>query len=287
MRHGREIRHAFPDSTGPFGYPLRKDQDPAEKKEGQTFKVMIKTIAIPKFIRKSSPVFAHFPRLDEVEFAGALNEKIMAFKAREGSTNSEMLMMSIIRKDEAELWQACRGLIIDILASIEPRMVGIFKFQLLSIAMSEDMQKFQWKEFSEGMRELAREIPIGQSRFVQYCSLLGVLSKLALEDEARILFDPHVQVLDIEAEELDVALEKLLKYDRNDASLSGKRQLVFYDLSRQPLLNRANALQASRLQKLNRKLDAGGSVSLCEIAVIDKNGCHGLFTKSQMELELF
>lgn len=248
---------------------------------------MNKPILLPKFLRKSSPVFKHFPLLDEINFGGSFHEKIMVFSTLEGISKAQMLMMSIIRKDEAELWQAFRGLITDILISIEPRMVGIFRFQLLSIAMSEDLEKFQWKEFSQGMRDLAREIPVGESRFVQYCSLLGVLSKLALEDEARIQYDPHVQVLDIEPEELDTAIEKLIKYDRKDAALTGKRKLIFYDLSRHPLLNRTHELQSVRLQKLSRKLDAMPSTSLSDIFIVDANGCHSLFAKSQMEMELF
>jgi hypothetical protein len=196
-------------------------------------------------------------------------------------------MMSLIRKDEAELWQAFRGLITDILMSIEPKMAGIYRFQLISFAMSEDLEKFQWKEFSQGMRDLAREIPMGESRFVQYCSLLGVLTKLAYEDEARIQFDPHVKVLEQDPEELDVPLEMMLKLDRKNAALSGKRRFVFYDLSRHPLYDRNNQVQSLRLQKLSRKLDTVLSNALSEVFIVDQKGCHILFAKSQMEMELF
>ncbi|MBP6343139.1 MAG: hypothetical protein KA403_04335 [Candidatus Omnitrophica bacterium] len=245
-------------------------------------------IQLPKFIRRSSPVFKHFLQLDEVNYTGSsMGEKIMMFQTLEGTQKGEFAMMSIIRKEEAELWQASRGLIIDILASIEPRIVGIFKFQLLSIAMSEDMERFQWKEFSDGIKELGREIPIGQSRFVQYCSLLGVLTKHAIEDEARIMFDPHVQVLEKEPEELDAALEKLIKLDRKDAPLGGKRKFVFYDLSRRPMYDRGNEEQGRRLQRLSRKMDTMPSTALNEVFIIDNNGCHSLFVKSQMEMELF
>lgn len=244
-------------------------------------------IQLPKFLRKSSPVFKHFPQLDEVHFCATSNEKIMTFSTLEQSHKGEMLMMSLIRKDEAELWQACRGLITDILYSIEPHMVGIFRFQLISIAMSEDMEKFQWKEFAQGMRDLGREIPVGQSRFVQYCSLLGVLTKHALEDESRINFDPHVKVLDENPEELDAALERLIKLDRKDASFTGARKLVFYDLSRQPLYDHLNQQQSQRLQKLSRKMDSLPATSLSEVFIIDQKGCHSLFAKSQMEMELF
>lgn len=248
---------------------------------------MIKSISFPKFLRKSSPVFKHFPTLDEVHYLGPLREKIMAFSTLEQSQKGEVLMMSIIRKDEAELWQAFRGLIIDILASIEPKLVGIFRFQLISIAMSEDLEKFQWKEFSQGMTDLAREMPVGESRFVQYCSLLGVLTKHIVEDECRIQFDSHAQILDQEPEELDTALEKMLKLDRKDAALSGKRHLVFYDLSRRPLYDRQNTMQGQRLTKLSRKMDTQSSTSLSEMFIVDQNGCHSLFAKSQMEMELF
>lgn len=248
---------------------------------------MTPTIVIPKFIRKSSAVFKHFPTFDDVHFEGTLNSKIMVFKTQEVARKGELLMMSLIRKDEVELWQACRGLIIDILASIEPKMTGVYRFQLLSIAMSENMEKFQWKEFAQGMRDLAREIPLGGAKFVQYCSLLGVLSKHHDEDDGKVLFDPHVQVLEEEPEEMDIPLGRMLKLDRKDAALSGKRNFIFYDLSRTPLLDRQNQLQCSRLQKLSRKMDALISTSLSEMSVIDKNGCHSLFAKSQMEMELF
>lgn len=248
---------------------------------------MTKSIAIPQFIRKSSAVFKHFSSLNEVHFCGTLNGKIIVFKTQEGAQKGEMLMMSLIRQDEAELWQACRELIVDILFSIEPQITGLYRFELLSIAMSEDLEKFQWKEFAQGMRDLAREIPVGQSRFVQYCSLLGVLSRHGDEDAGKVLFDPHVQILDQKPQELDVPLERLLKLDRKDASLSGKRQFVFYDLSRSPLYDRQNSEQSGRLQKLSRKMDALLSTSLSEVFVIDKNGCHSLFARSQLEMELF
>lgn len=248
---------------------------------------MKKIIDFPKFLRKSSPVFKHFLQFDEVFYTGTFGEKIMMFAVKEQTHKGEMFMMSLIRKDEAELWQAFRELIVNILTSIEPKIVGIFRFQLISVAMAEDLEKFQWKEFSQGMRDLAREIPVGESRFVQYCSLLGVLTKLAYEDEGRIQFDPHVQILEQEPEELDVPLERMIKLDRKDATLGGKRRFVFYDLSRHPLYDRQNQPQSARLQKLGRKLDMIPSNSLSEIFIVDQNGCHTLFAKSQMEMELF
>lgn len=245
------------------------------------------TLELPKFLRKSSSVFQYFSNLDTVVFQGAYQGKVMVFSTLEQSQKGKLFMMSIIRREEMELWQSFRGLIEDIFSSLESKLVGIFRFELISLAMSEDLQKFQWKEFSCGMSDLAKEIPVGGSRFVQYCSLLGVLTKLAYEEEGRIQFDPHVQIIDREPQELDVVLEKLIAFDRNEAAFSGKRRFVFYDLSRRSLYNPNHLDQSRRLQNLNKKLDAFETSSFNEIVIVDGNGRHTLFVKSQMELELF
>ncbi|MCK5580132.1 MAG: hypothetical protein KAJ18_02550 [Candidatus Omnitrophica bacterium] len=246
-----------------------------------------KQLIFPRFLRKSSPVFKHFLQLDEVFYCGLLNNKIIAFDTGKQSQAGKVFMASIIREEEAELWNSFQGLIANIFASVEPKLHGFFCFELLSVEMSEEFDSFQWNEFSAGITDLARQINAGESKFVQYCSLLGVLTKHAYEDYGKISFSPHVKVVDNNPEELNVSLEPLIKENQRSESLRGTHQLIFYDLSRRPLYNAQNKSQAEQLQKISRKLEHNSRTTITEVYIVDKDGLHPLFQKSQLELELF
>ncbi|VAX38177.1 hypothetical protein MNBD_UNCLBAC01-597 [hydrothermal vent metagenome] len=242
------------------------------------------SIVLPKFIRKSSPVFKHFLSLDEVVCRGVFNEKIIVFDVKEQNQSGKMLMMSIIRQDEIELWKSAQELLNNIFTSIEQKLQGIFRFELLSIAMNEDWKSFQWGEFSKGICDLAHELSIGESQFVQYCSIFGILTKHAYEDFGKITFNPQVRTFDRAPENLDASLMRLIRESQREQGFKGRSQLIFYDLSREPLYDTQNVKQAAQLSKMDKKLNANAETVLTEVYVIDKNGLHRLFQKMQMEL---
>ena len=105
----------------------------------------------------------------------------------------------------------------------------------------------------------------------------------ALENNPKVIIDQQQRTV----KAIGLLRDAVSKLDRKGAALSGKRKFVFYDLSRQPLYDPLNTTQSQRLQKLSRKLDTIDSTSLSEVFVIDHHGCHSLFAKSQMEMELF
>ncbi len=242
-------------------------------------------IALPQFLRKRSSIFKFFPQFDKVIYCGLSREKTNMFLTIEGSRESKMLIASFIRQDEAELWGACQELFKDILTSIEPALHGIFHFELLSVEMSQKLEAFQWKEFAKGMTDLSREIPTGETRFVQYCSILGVLTKHADEDYGKISFKPHVNIFYNEPAEIAQDLERMVKEQLSDTSFKGRCRLIFYDLSRQPLYSSQNFEQSVQLQRLSRRLDANRSSTINEIAIIDTTGLHELFKQSQLEMD--
>ncbi len=241
-------------------------------------------IVLPKFVRKSSPVFKHFPQLDQVNYHGVLQDKIIAFDTCQQDQEGKLLMASIIRQEEAELWSSFQELLSNIFTSIEHKLRGFFRFELLSVEMSEDWDRFQWKEFSKGMIDLAHELSIGESQFAQYCSVFGIFTKHAYEDFGKISFNPHAKVFDKGAEQLDVLLLRLIRESQREQDFRGMNRLIFYDLSRVPLYDQQNQQQMTRIDKMGQKLDANSGTSLTEIHIIDKNGRHQLFQKSQLEL---
>ena len=241
-------------------------------------------LVLPKFIRKSSPVFQHFLQLDKVVYRGILQDKITAFDTLKQNQSGKLLMANIIRKDESELWKSCQELLGTIFNSIEPKLRGIFHFEMLSVEMNEDWDNFLWREFSKGMTELAHELSVGESQFAQYCSIFGVLTKHADEDFGKISFNPQVKVFDKEPEELDSLLLRLIRESQQNQDFKGMNQLVFYDLSRKPLYDLDNHKQSLRLNKMGKKLDADSGTSLTEIFIVDNAGLHPLFQKSQLEL---
>jgi len=241
-------------------------------------------IVLPKFVRKSSPVFKHFLPLDQVTYQKVLSNKIIAFSTLEKKQQGEMLMISMIRQDEAELWKSCQELLGNIFNSIEPKLRGFFRFELLSVEMAEDWDDFQWGEFSKGMVELAHELSIGESQFAQYCSVFGIFTKHAYEDFGKISFNPHVKIFDKDSDQLDTTLSSLIRESQREQGFQGRNQLIFYDLSRQPLYDRQNLSQQLRIDKMGQKLDSNLGTSVTEVYIIDKNGLHQLFQKSQMEL---
>lgn len=242
---------------------------------------------MPSFLRKRSPIFKYFPQFEKVDFCGLSKDKIITFQTEESGQKGILLLHSIIRQDEVEIWKGCQELITNILTNIETKLNGIFRFELLSIAMSEDFEKFQWTEFSKGMLELAKKLSIGETQFVQYCSILGTLTKYAYEDFGKITFNPHVKMFDQEPEDIDHILENMIKEIQKDNAFSGHRQVIFYDLSQRPMYNSNNQLQIKNLQKMSRKLDNNPKTTLDSIILIDGNGSHDLFQKSQLEMDLF
>lgn len=244
-------------------------------------------IVLPQFLRRSSAVFKYFPELKEVTYSGMLNGKVISFSTKDASKKRRMLMISIIRRHESDLWESYKGFILDLLTMIEPKINGIFRFELLSMHMTENMENFQRTEFVKGMTDLAHGLTIGKAQFVQYCSMLGILSKYAIEDFGKIHFTPQVQILDQEPEDLYIPLERLIKASEADQSSADLKQLIFYDLSRHPLYDPHNSEQAQALAKMSEKFDRNLSTTMTEVAVIDENGLHPLFKKSQFELELF
>jgi hypothetical protein len=244
-------------------------------------------ITIPKFLRKSSPVFKHFLDIEDVSYDGMINEKIISLSIKEKDRKGRILMISMIHQDEAESWEAFRELISGLLTDVEAKLHGIFRFELLSIHMTENLEKFQRVEFLQGMTQLAHNMSVGKPQFVQYCSILGVLTKHAMEDFGKINFKPQVQVLDYKPEELDIPLERLMKAGQMEKTFTGMNRLIYYDLSRRPLYDPQNKQQAEAIIRMGRKFDRDLSTALTEVAVIDQNGLHPLFQKSQFEMELF
>ncbi len=241
-------------------------------------------LVLPKFIRKSSPVFKHFLSLESVTYRGIGQDKTVTFDTLKQNQSGKLLMVNIIRKEESELWKSCQELLGTIFNAIESKIRGIFHFEILSVAMNEDWDNFLWREFSKGMTELAHELSVGKSQFVQYCSIFGVLTKYADEDFGKIGFHPQVKIFDKEAEELDGLLLRLIRESQRSQDFKGMKQLVFYDLSRVPLYNVDNQKQRLRLDKMGKKLDADAGTLLTEIFIVDNTGLHPLFQKSQLEL---
>ncbi|MEW5895829.1 MAG: hypothetical protein AB1650_08785 [Candidatus Omnitrophota bacterium] len=248
---------------------------------------MSELIVIPKFLRKSSPVFKYFMDIDDLAYDGISGDGIISFTTNEKSRKGKILMISMIQKQEAEIWQAYQELMADLLAAVEVKLHGIYRFELLSMHMDEKMEKFQRDEFLKGMTELALGMAAGKPQFVQYCSILGILTKHEIEDYGKISFRPRMQILDYKAEELDIPLERLIKANQTNQAFSGVKRLIFYDLSRQPLYDCQNEQQSGALARLGRKFDRDLSTTLTEVAIIDRNGQHTFFQKSQMEFELF
>lgn len=248
---------------------------------------MQKIMPLPSFLRKRLPLFQYAPSFDKVDFCGLSKERIFTFQTEENGEKGKLFFRSFIRKEESDIWKGCQELVGSILLQIEPKISGILRFELISIEMSEDFEKFQWHEFAQGMTDLSKKLGLGETQFVQYCSLFGTLTKHAYEDFGKITFTPLVSIFDREPAELSSVLERMIRELQKDDALSGRRQLIFYDLSRTPMYNPQNALQMKALKKMSDKIDNDPSTTLDEVGVIDSNGYHRIFIKSQLEMDLF
>lgn len=243
-------------------------------------------ITLPQFLRRKSSIFKHFPQLDHVTYCGVSNEKALVFSTVEGSRTGTMLLIPFIRQDESELWESCKDLFLNIFTSIEPTLHGIFRFDLLSIEMSDKLAAFQWKEFAKGMQDLTREIPLGESRFVQYCSILGVLRKHAYEDFGKIAFSPHLKVLQ-NTNDIAQDLGPIIREQQSEASSMAIYRIILYDLSRQELYSNCNPELPTQLQHTCLKLDSTLPSGIGEIFLIDNQGIHNIFQRKQLEMDFF
>lgn len=199
----------------------------------------------------------------------------MDFKAVLNDQPVLMPVMTVIRKDEIDLWDACREMIKSSLASAKLQIRGVFVYDMLSIEMFKGLEIFQWGELTQLLVNHARKMAVGETRLIQYCSLFGLFKKVNDVDWGDIQWNHAVTTFDKEPEQLDLFLKRLVKsvpqHKQEDLV-----QAVFYDLSRIPVFDDYHQEQMERLKSWKEKLSSDPSTAGYKIFMVDKNGCRNM-----------
>ncbi|HBR15336.1 MAG TPA: hypothetical protein DD723_07325 [Candidatus Omnitrophica bacterium] len=218
------------------------------------------------------PLFARLPSFEDVIYKGALQDKIMSFETLLSGSPGLVLVMTVIRQEEVLLWDSCREMLKNSLAAAEPRIRGVFIFDLLSIEMAQGLDIFQWGELTQLIINHSRKTQAGQSRLIKYCSVYGLLTKKSDVDWGKIQLCDHVKVFDKDPEQVPLMIKKFFKIC---LSYAGQRRLqgVFWDLSREPIFIQDHQQQIEGVKQLMEKFkNESRTGALVDFYIMDKNG---------------
>lgn len=193
---------------------------------------------------ESFPVLAHVPSYDAVTFESIDRDNRVVFTgSREGEPDEEIAVKTVIRKDESEIWQACNSMVQFHLRSSQASVKGSFSFELIAIDIYQGLQPSDWDHLYQLIAKRAAGMQPGQSQYVFYRSLRGVLSYRAPLEWGKIVFSHAVRVFEKDPEKIDLLIKKLLKRAKT-------RYIVIHDISRNAILDKTNEAQTYRCRRL-------------------------------------
>lgn len=193
---------------------------------------------------ESLPALGHVPPYDALTFESIDRDNRVVFTgSREGEPEEEIAVQTVIRKDESEIWQACNAMVQFHLRSSQASVKGSFSFELIAIDMYHGLQPSDWDHLYQLIAKRAAGMQPGQSQYVFYRSLRGVLSYRAPLDWGKIVFSHAVRVFEKDPEKIDLLIKKLLKRAKT-------RYIVIHDISRSAILDKTNDMQVGRCRRL-------------------------------------
>lgn len=169
-----------------------------------------------------------------------------------GSTGeTTILAASVIRREEAEVWNAEKDLLNRAVKEAALQARGIFTFQVLSFNALREMATFNTGELGQLLANTSRTLRPGEEKLIQYSSVYGVLRKLVDEPWGKMLISTSVEILPESSNAIYAVMARVLK--KIDQSPVPTRILI-NDLSSVPLYDAYCPDQRSELIKLSKKI---------------------------------
>lgn len=215
------------------------------------------------------PLFSSFADITTLDFQGILKDKVLVFTCHGAQVMiDEVLVITSIRETEKSFWQSCQDLLKDCFAEAQLQIRGKYTFQLISCEIQQGLGSFQWRELSQLLVNHSRKLAVGETRFIQYCSLFGLLTQQAPGEWGKLVLQHPVIVFKKEEYQLDLFIKRMLKLRQERQT---RARVIFYDLSRTSILNPNNHDQQTRLQRMLQR-----DPSSSEVFVVHQSGCSDL-----------
>lgn len=219
------------------------------------------------------------PLLDEISYVGKDEDRIRQYRAVRERQACDFRVMNFIRNEEKILWDAIEDFVKRSTINAASGVRGAFIFDLLTIDVHKELKTFRHSEFTSVIVNTASRMPAGSMKMIKYSSAYALLHKTLDVDWGKITFKTAVNVYKDKPEYLDL-LVKLVLGDcvyRHDPLV-----VLLNDLSQNPVFDRENKLQQSRLKAVIDKLVSDSIEFIPEVYLQDKLGARELLSGSRL-----
>jgi hypothetical protein len=229
---------------------------------------------------QNSNLFKYMPLFDEIHYVGHDEDKLRRYKAVRENQPCVILSLNFIREDEKILWDAIEDFIKRSTISATASVHGSFIFDLLTIDIHKEIKTFKHAEFATVIINTASKLAPAQTKMIKYSSSYALLQKTVDHEWGKIAFKTAVNVFKDKPDYLDLLIKQLLK----DFTFSHDPViLLLNDLSQNPVFDRNNQTQQSRIQKTIAELIPQSMEFVPEVYVQDKNGARELLSGSELK----
>lgn len=225
--------------------------------------------------------FEKFFLMKDVTYDGLIGNGVHVYDAAVQDKPSKVLMSSVIRSDEEELWRSTREFLSDILAMFSETIQGVFHFELLTIDLQKGLSQFQQDVFMRTLLSHITQLHVGDSVIVEHTSMSAVFKKCASEDRGQIIFRSYVKTCDVSDDSLGSIVRSAAEHSR---IYDGSVHVVIHDLSQTPIYDPHNDEQQQYFKQLNTKMQNHFADHFDQIYMMDNKGAHPIYQPVQFEL---
>ena len=196
-------------------------------------------------------LFSRLPRPESLIYHGELTPHFQRYKMLAGGVESEILAATIIRQEEALLWEGSRDLLDRAVKDAARRSRGIYSFELLYFNALNELATFNYNELAQVLVNSSLTLRPGDDLLIRYSSVFGIMRKLVDEVWGKICFTTSIKVLPDDP----VGLYKLMGQALNKvAGITIPVTILVNDLSAVPLYDPHSPEQQSALKKLDDRM---------------------------------
>ncbi len=229
---------------------------------------------------QNSNLFAHLPIFDEIYYEGHPQGNIQKYKAIREDQECLLLALTIIRREEAILWESAEDLLTRSIMGAAFKVHGIYTFDLLTFDIHKEVKTFNYNELIDLIINHSRKLPPGEQRLIKYSSAYGILQKMVVEDWGKITLKTSVEVFKQKATHLDIVIRQVFRL----AEFSHNPMIVVInDLSHEPLYNADDKMQQDLLACAVNKQVEKSIEFLPEVYIQDRNGVRELLSQTNVK----
>jgi hypothetical protein len=220
------------------------------------------------------------PLFDEIVYVGQENGKIRHYKAVREGQGCDLFALNFIRSDEFILWEAVEDLLKRSTLNAAANVRGVFVFDLLTIDIHRELKTFNHAELSEVIINECRRLADGQVELVKYSSLYAFVHKTVTADWGKITFKSTVEMFKDKPVYLDIFIKQFLKDFQfpHDPVI-----LVLNDLSQNPVFDRKDQAQQSRIKKVIDALIPNSVEFIPEVYIQDRTQARELLSGAVLD----